>query len=161
VLGGEDAGLPEDGIVDGPRAGKQAGVKEFDTLAIGGFCDLSWVAAVAGEEVEVLCEVEVNGPSVALHVVGGALVCLQIVTGEEKVFALGWLPVVPDGFAIEAPELVAGYLHEHGALVDEFVVGAIGVDHPDAIDLLLGAFVAVHDQGWLNGREEHVADPVG
>ncbi len=87
--------------------------------------------------------------------------CLQIVTGEEKSSPVGWLPVVPDGFAIEAPELVAGYLHEHGALVDEFVVGAIGVDHPDAIDLLPGAFVAVHDQGRVSGREEHVADPVG
>ena len=101
-----------------------------------GLGDLAGIAAVAGEEVEVLGEVEVNRPLVALHVVGGALAGLQVVAGEEEVFALGVLPVVPDGFAVEAPELVAGDLHGHGALVDEGVVGAVGVNHPDAVDLL-------------------------
>ena len=49
----------------------------------------------------------------------------------------------------------------HGAFVDEGVVGAVGVDHPDAIDLLPGAFVAVHEQCRVDGREEEMVDPVG
>ena len=136
-------------------------MEELDPLAVGGFGDLAGIAAVAGEEVEVLGEVEVNRPLVALHVEGGALAGLEVVAGEEEVFALGVLPVVPDGLAIEAPELVACDLHGHGALVDEGVVGAVGVDHPDAIDFLPGAFVAVHEEGGVGGGEEEVVDPVG
>ena len=85
----------------------------------------------------------------------------EVVAGEEEVFAFGVLPVVPDGLAVEAPELVAGDLHGHGALVDEGVVGAVGVDHPDAIDLLPGAFVAVHEEVGVGGGEEEMVDPVG
>ena len=50
---------------------------------------------------------------------------------------------------------------EHGALVDEGVVGAVGVNHPDAVDLLPRAFVAVHEEFGIGGREEEVVDPVG
>jgi len=103
----------------------------------------------------------VNRPLVALHVEGGAFVGVKVVASEEEVFALGILPVVPDGFTVETPELVAGDLHEHGAFVDERVVGAVGVDHPDAIDLLPWAFVAVHEKGWVDWGEEKVVDPVG
>ena len=102
-----------------------------------------------------------NRPLVALHVEGGALAGLQVVAGEEEVFAFGVLPVVPDGLAVESPELVAGDLHRHGAFVDEGVVGAVGVDHPDAIDLLPGAFVAVHEEVGVGGGEEEMVDPVG
>ncbi len=102
-----------------------------------------------------------NRPLVALHVVGGALAGLEVVAGEEEVFALGVLPVVPDGLAVEAPELVAGDLHGHGAFVDEGVVGAVGVDEPDAIDLLPHAFVAVHEELGVGGGEEEMVDPVG
>ena len=49
----------------------------------------------------------------------------------------------------------------HGALVDQRVLGAVGVDHPDAIHLLPHAFVAVHDELRVGRREQHVADPVG
>ena len=93
--------------------------------------------------------------------IGGALAGLEVIAGEEEVFALGVLPVVPDGFAVEAPELVAGDLHDHGAFVDEGVVGAVGVDHPDAVDLLPGAFVAVHEEFGVGRGEEEVVDPVG
>ncbi len=86
---------------------------------------------------------------------------VEVITDEEEVFALGVLPVVPDGLAVEAPELVAGDLHDHGAFVDEGVVGAVGVDEPDAIDLLPHAFVAVEDEVGVGGGEEHVTDPVG
>ena len=136
-------------------------VEELDPFAVGGLGDLAGIAAVAGEEVEVFGEVEVNRPLVALHVIGGALAGLQVVAGEEEVFALGVLPVVPDGLAVEAPELVAGDLHGHGAFVDEGVVGAVGVNHPDAVDLLPWAFVAVHEEFGVGGGEEEVVDPVG
>ena len=86
-------------------------MEELDPLAILGVGHLARIAAVAAEEDEVLGEVEMNRPLVALHVVGGALAGLEVVAGEEEVFALGILPVVPDGFAVEAPELVAGDLH--------------------------------------------------
>ena len=102
-----------------------------------------------------------NGPFIALHVEGGALAGLEVVAGEVEVLAFGRLPVVPDGFTVETPELVAGDLHEHGALVDEGVVGAVGVDHPDAVDFLPRAFVAVHEKSWIDGGEEKVIDPVG
>ena len=102
-----------------------------------------------------------NRPLIALHVIGGALSGLKVVAGEVEVLALGILPVVPDGLAVEAPELVAGDLHQHGALVDEGVVGSVGVDHPDAVDLLPGALVAVHQELRIGGREEQVVDPVG
>jgi hypothetical protein len=46
-------------------------------------------------------DVEVNGPLVALHVVGNALVGLEVVPSGEEVFALGELPVVPGGIAVE------------------------------------------------------------
>ena len=73
VLGFEDAGLAEVGAVEGAFALRDhLGVEELDPFAVGGLGYLAGVAAVAGEEVEVLGEVEVNGPLVALHVVGGA-----------------------------------------------------------------------------------------
>src|ERR1700679_1582501 len=108
ALGVEDSGLPEVGGVQ--RAGvalDQLGMEELDPLAVGGAGHLAGIAAVAGEEREVLGEVEVNRPLVALHVVGDTLAGLEVATGEEEVFALGILPVVPDGLAVEAPELVA------------------------------------------------------
>ncbi len=154
-------GCQKSGSLRAPVAGDHLGVEELDPLAVGGLGDLAGVAAVAGEEVEVLGEVEVNGPLVALHVEGGALAVGEVVAGEVEVFTFGGLPVVPDGLAVEAPELVAGDLHEHGALVDEGVVGAVGVDHPDAVDLLPGALVAVHEEGGVGGGEEEVIDPVG
>ena len=162
VLGLEDSGLPEGGFVERAlRVADHVRVEELDPLAVRCVGDLAGVAAVAGEEVEVFGEVEVNRPLVALHVVGGALAGLEVVAGEEEVFALGKLPVVPDGLAVESPELVAGDLHDHGALVDEGVLRAVGVDEPDAIDLLPHAFVAVHEEGGVGGREEQVVDPVG
>ncbi len=136
-------------------AGDHLGVEEFDPLAVWSLGDLAGVSAVAGEEVEVLGEVEVNRPLVALHVEGGALAVGEVVAGEIEVFSFGGLPVVPDGLAVEAPELVASDLHEHGALVNEGVVGAVGVDHPDAVDLLPGTLVAVHEEGrGRRGRRE-------
>ena len=65
----EDAGLPEGGFVERAFAdGEHVRVEELDPFAVGGLGDLAGIAAVAGEEVEVLGEVEVNGPLVALHV---------------------------------------------------------------------------------------------
>ena len=109
----EDAGLPEGGLVERAfGAADHVRMEELDPLAVRGLRDLAGIAAVAGEEVEVFGEVEVNGPLVALHVIGGALAGLEVIAGEEEVFALGVLPVVPDGFAVEPPEFVAGDLHE-------------------------------------------------
>src|SRR5260370_5436660 len=161
TLGLEDAGLPEAGFVEGAVAGgEHVRVEELDPFAVGGFGDLAGIAAVAGEEIEIFGEIEMNRPLVALHVEGGTLAGLQVVAGEEEVFAFGVLPVVPDGFAIEPPELVARDLHGHGAFVDEGVVGAVSVDHPDTIDLLPGAFVAVHEELWIGWREEEMVNPV-
>ncbi len=155
-------GCQKSGLVEGAFCpADHVWVEELDPLAVGGFGHLAGVAAVAGEEVEVLGEVEVNRPLVALHVVGGAFAGLEVVAGEKEVFALGILPVVPDGLAVESPELVASDLHSHSALVDEGVVRAVGVDEPDAIDLLPHAFVAVHEKSGVGGREEEVIDPVG
>jgi hypothetical protein len=93
------------------RCADHFGTEELDPLAVGGFGYLAGVAAVAAEHVEVLSEVEVNRPLVALEVVGDAFVGGEVVAGDEEVFALGVLPVVPDGVAVESPELVAGDLH--------------------------------------------------
>ena len=162
VLGGEVAGLEEVRVIEGVAGDLDVvWMEELDPFAVGRFGDLAGIAAVAGEEVEVLGQVEVDGPLVALHVVGGALAGGEVVAGEVEVLALDGLPVVPDGLAVEAPELVPGDLHGDAAFVDERVVGAVGVDHPDAVDFLPGAFVAVHQQRGVLGREEHVADPVG
>src|SRR5882757_388169 len=74
TLGLEDAGLPEGGLVECTVAGgEHVWVEEFDPFSVGGFGDLTGIAAVAGEEVEVFGEIEVNRPLVALHVEGGAL----------------------------------------------------------------------------------------
>ena len=43
----------------------------------------------------------------------GALAGGEVVAGEVEVLPLDGLPVVPDGLAVEAPELVAGDLHGH------------------------------------------------
>ena len=162
ALGFEDAGLPEGGAVERAFAeGDHVRVEELDPFAVRGFGDLAGIAAVAGEEVKVFGEVEVNRPLVALHVEGSAFAGLEVVAGEEEVFAFGILPVVPDGLAVEAPELVAGDLHGHGAFVDQGVVGAVGVDHPDAIDFLPRAFVAVHEEFGVGWGEEEMIDPVG
>ena len=111
-------------------------MEELDPLAVFGARNLAGIAAIAAEEVEILGQVEVDAPFVALQWICGALAGLEVVAGEEEVLALGILPVVPDGLAVESPELVARNLHHHGALVDQGVVGAVGVDHPDAVDLL-------------------------
>src|SRR5882762_2803536 len=86
-------------------AGDELGMEELDPLAVGGLGNLTGIAAVAGEEVEVLGKVEVNRPLIALHVVRDAAVGVEVVADEEEVFALGVLPVVPDGLAVEPPEL--------------------------------------------------------
>ena len=39
--------------------------------------------------------------------------------------------------------------------------GAVGVDRPDAVDLLPWALVAIHQQLGIGGRKEQVVDPVG
>ena len=38
---------------------------------------------------------------------------------------------------------------------------AVGVDHPDAVDLLPWAFVAIHQQFGIGGRKQQVVDPIG
>ena len=61
------------GVVEGAFvAADHLGMEELDPLAVGSLGYLAGVAAVAGEHVEVLGQVEVNGPVVALHVVGDA-----------------------------------------------------------------------------------------
>src|ERR1035438_7945211 len=141
----EDSRLPEAGIIEGPRRSlEQLGIEEFDPLAIGSLGHLAGISAVAGEESFSLSQVEVNGPLIALHVVRNALVGFQVIAGEKEILALGKLPVIPDGFSVQAPKLVASNLHSHGALVDEPVMRAIGMDHPDAIDLMPRAFMALH-----------------
>ena len=72
ALGLEDSGLEEVGFVEGAfGVAGGGGAEEVDPLAVGGFGYLAGIAAVAGEEVEVSGEVEVNRPLVALQVVGG------------------------------------------------------------------------------------------
>ena len=61
MLGFEDSGLPERRFVECAFAdGDHMGVEEFDPFAVRCSGDLAGVAAVAGEEVEIFGEVEVN-----------------------------------------------------------------------------------------------------
>src|SRR5579875_897151 len=161
MFGVKDAGLPEGRIVERSLAGNHLWMEQFDPFAIRCFGHLTGVAAIAAEQVEVARKVEVNRPLVALHVICGAASGFEVIAREEEVFALGILPVVPDGLAVETPELVACNLHVHRALVYERVVRAVGVDHPDAINLLPGAFVAVHQKVRVSRREKQMVDPVG
>src|SRR6202042_3779492 len=89
ALGLEDAGLPEVWIVECAVGWEHVRVEELDPFAVGSLGDLAGISAVAGEEVEVFGEVEVNRPLVALHVEGGALSGLQVIAGEEEVLSLG------------------------------------------------------------------------
>src|SRR5437762_1106410 len=91
------------------------------------------------------------GPVVAVDWVSRANALLDTDAGDPELLAARSLEVVPDGFAIGAPEFVAGDFHFHGAVVHEFHADAIGADRPDAIDLVPGAFVAVHDQSRVCG----------
>jgi len=61
AVGLEDTGLPEGGLVECAVAvGEHVWVEEFDPFAVGGFGDLVGIAIVAGEEVEIFGEIEVN-----------------------------------------------------------------------------------------------------
>src|ERR1022692_4894677 len=92
-------------------------MEQFNPLAILCSSHLAGVAAVAAKQIEILGQVEVNGPLVALHVEGSALAGLQVVSRQKEILALGILPVVPDRFTVEAPELVPRNFHQHGSLV--------------------------------------------
>jgi len=63
--------------------------------------------------------------------------------------------------AVQPPELVARNFHGHGPFVDERVVRAVGVDHPDAVHLVPRTLVAIHQQRRIHRRQQHVPDPVG
>src|SRR5208282_204377 len=104
VLGVEDTGLPKIRAVERVRGDReQMRMEKLDPFAIFGARHLSRIAAVVAEDVEILGQVEVDAPVVALHMIGGALAGLELVTGEIEDLALGILPVVPEGFAVESP----------------------------------------------------------
>ena len=89
VLGFKDTRLPEGGLVQSSGARQHPGMKEFDPLAIACVCYLTGIAAVSGKEIEISGQIEVNGPLVPLHVVRRPPVSLEIVSGQEKILALG------------------------------------------------------------------------
>src|ERR1035441_688494 len=159
MFGVEYAGLPEVRRVHSEGiAADHLRAEEFDPGAIAGGWSLAGEGAVAGEEREVLGDVDVDGAVVAPRVIGEALAGLDVVAGDEVgVGVPGIGPLIPDGLAVRSPELVAPDLHVHGAFVDEGVVSAVGVDHPDAVDILPYALVAVHEEAGLGGRETRLA----
>ena len=117
VLGIEDAGLDQ-ALVDDVTVVQRQGMKQLDPFAVGSPGDLARVTAVAAEKTFVGGDIEVDRPGVAIHVVPAAFAGVDVVAGQKKVFALGGLQVVPEGFAINAPEFMAGNFHGHGALVN-------------------------------------------
>ncbi len=156
----EDAGVDEIGRVLAGIA-FNLGMEKFNPFAVLGFGDLTGIAAVAAEEVGIFGEIEVDGPLIALHVIPGAFLRFEVVACEPEVFALGGLQIVPERFAVDAPEFVAGDFHGHRAFVDQLVLGAVGANGPDAVDFLPSAFVAIHEKGGVGGRKEQVVKPIG
>ena len=54
-----------------------------------------------------------------------------------------------------------GDFHVHEAFVDQLLARAVGADGPDPIDLVPGAFMAIHDEAGIGGRELDMVEPVG
>jgi len=55
---------------------------------------------------------------------------------------------------------MAGDLILHDPLVDELVLRAIGADGPDAVHLLPGALMAIHEKGGICRGKLEVIEPV-
>src|SRR5436190_3421631 len=79
---------------------------------------------------------------------------------KVEFFATRDLEVEPDGFAVRAPEFVAGNFVGDGAFVNQTQAGAVGADVPDAIDEMPGTFVTEHEERRICGRELNVIEPV-
>src|SRR5580704_6213957 len=101
----EDARLEKVRIVERAHCALQLGMEQLDPLAIRSLGHLPRIAAVSAEEIEVLGQVEVDRPVVAVHVICRATAVREIVTRQVEVLALDRLQVVPDRLAVESPEL--------------------------------------------------------
>ena len=118
--------------------------------------------AVAGEKRAVWGDVDVDGDGPIVEVEPGLLVGFEVGAGDPvgAAGAAGVLELIPGGRAIGGPELVAPDFVDHGAGVDFEEICAVGVDGPDAVVVLPGAFVAVHEDVGIGGGELEMIVPV-
>jgi hypothetical protein len=98
-------------------------------------------------------------PLVAADLVPHPLPRLDVHAGQPELPAPRRLQVIPDGFAVVAPELMAGDLHVDRPLVHEALLRPVGADRPDAIHLVPRALVAIKEQGRVGRRELQVVEP--
>src|ERR1700694_5228148 len=98
--------------------------------------NLPLIASVTAKQCPILSDIEMNGPFIALQVIPGAIVSSDVIAGQPEVFSARRLEIVPDRAAIGAPELVSRNLHRHRPRMNQSVAGAVGMNGPEAVDLV-------------------------
>ena len=109
------------------------GVEEIDPHPILGLGHLRRICPIAGKQLLIRRDVEVDGPFVPRHLVACRLSGLHIRARQMERHSSRDLQIVPDDLAIPAEEFVPCDLTLHRALVDFLHVSSLGVDRPDPI----------------------------
>ncbi|KAG5725554.1 hypothetical protein E4T56_gene5987, partial [Termitomyces sp. T112] len=134
--------------------------KQVQPFAIGCMGHHLAVSAIAGKQFEVRRLVIMHRPLVAFQMIPCALARPHIIARKPEDLPPRRLQIVPDRLAIGRKELMARDLIVHGPRVDQFLARAVGADGPDAVHLVPGPFVAIHDQARIGRRELHMVEPV-
>lgn len=155
--GFERAGLDEGCGVVGAGGGHVAGEVgdvEHDPGALG--------VAVAGEEGAVAGDGYVDRGGAGVEVVPDFVMGFEIGAGDPGGGGVvaGVIELIPTDRAVGGPEFVAPYFVDHGAGVNFLQIASVEVDRPDAIVVLPGAFVAIHQDIGIGGGAEEMIVPV-